>query len=68
MDDHDKTKSKFQKKLNKLHEVIAETTRALEKRKGYTVNADRFVRMLLIQGPTTAEELREYFKPLKPRK
>lgn len=68
MDSHDKTRSKFQKRLNNLHDVIAKLTRALEKRKGYTVNADRFVRMLLKEGRTTKEELSKYFKPIKPVK
>lgn len=68
MDGHDKTKSKLDKKLNNLRSVIVKLTRALEKRKGYTVNADRFVRMLLHEGRTTTEELKEYFKPIKPKK
>jgi hypothetical protein len=68
MDSHDKTRSKLQKKLNNVRNVNAKLTLALEKRKKYTVNADRFIRMLLHEGRTTTEELQEYFKPIKKKK
>lgn len=65
MDDHDKTRSTFQKKINGLQKQLNNTTRALKKRKVYTTNADAFIRQLLQEGRTTKEELNKFFKPVK---
>ena len=61
----DKTRSTYQKKLNKCRKEMANVTRALKKRKEYTRNADLFIRKLLYEGRITKEELREFFKPIK---
>jgi polyhydroxyalkanoate synthesis regulator phasin len=68
MEGHEKGISKLHKKNNRLHKMLDEMTRSVEKRKIYTQNADRFIRMLLQEGRTTKEELNQFFKPIKPTK